>query len=169
MSILIPVYSTGVTMNEVPDHIAFYIEMGNCKRKCKGCHSPHLWNTVDNPMSIEELEFLAYDAINKGANAIVLMGGTTNDIPYPHLVRLIDKLSKIAPVCLYSGSDDYKQDMLIAITTKLTWLKTGSYQEELGGLSSKTSNQKFYRKVYIDYPNDFKLLTLIDETYRFRT
>ena len=169
MSILIPVYSTGVTMNEVPDHLAFYIEMGNCKKKCKGCHSPHLWNTVDNPMSIEELEFLAYDAINKGANAIVLMGGTTNDIPYPHLVRLIDKLSKIAPVCLYSGSDDYKQDMLIAITTQLTWLKIGSYQEELGGLSSKTSNQKFYRKVYIDYPNDVKLLTLIDETYRFRT
>ena len=169
MSILIPVYSTGVTMNEVPDHLAFYIEMGNCKKKCKGCHSPHLWNTVDNPMSIEELEFLAYDAINKGANAIVLMGGTTNDIPYPHLVRLIDKLSQIAPVCLYSGSDDYKQDMLIAITTQLTWLKTGNYQEELGGLSSKTSNQKFYRKVYIDYPNDVKLLTLIDETYRFRT
>lgn len=169
MSILIPVYSTGVTMNEVPDHLAFYIEMGNCKQKCKGCHSPHLWNTVDNPMSIEELEFLAYDAINKGANAIVLMGGTTNGIPYPHLVRLIDKLSQIAPVCLYSGSDDYKQDMLIAITTQLTWLKIGSYQEELGGLSSKTSNQKFYRKVYIDYPNDVKLLTLIDETYRFRT
>ena len=120
-------------------------------------------------MSIDELEFLAYDAINKGANAIVLMGGTTNGIPYPHLVRLIDKLSQIAPVCLYSGSDDYKQDMFIAITTQLTWLKTGSYQEELGGLSSKTSNQKFYRKVYIDYPNGFKLLTLIDETYRFRT
>jgi anaerobic ribonucleoside-triphosphate reductase activating protein len=164
MSILIPVYSTGVTMNEIPDHLAFYIEMGNCKKKCKGCHSPHLWNTVDNPMSIEELEVLAYDAIAKGANAIVLMGGTTNDIPYPHLVRLIDKLSQIAPVCLYSGSDDYEHDMLIAITTRLTWLKTGSYQETKGGLMSAETNQKFLRKenVRLNYT------VFVDETYKFK-
>ena len=164
MSILIPVYSTGVTMNEVPDHLAFYIEMGNCKKKCKGCHSPHLWNTVDNPMSIEELEVLADDAINKGANAIVLMGGTTNGIPYPHLVRLIDKLSQIAPVCLYSGSDDYEQDMLIAITTRLTWLKTGSYQETKGGLMSAETNQKFLRKENVN----LGYAIFIDETYKFK-
>ena len=164
MSILIPVYSTGVTMNEVSDHLAFYIEMGNCKQKCKGCHSPHLWNTVDNPMSIEELEVLAYDAINKGANAIVLMGGTTNGIPYPHLVRLIDKLSQIAPVCLYSGSDDYEQDMLIAITTRLTWLKTGSYQETKGGLMSAETNQKFLRKENVN----LGYAIFIDETYKFK-
>ena len=164
MSILIPVYSTGVTMNEVPDHLAFYIEMGNCKQKCKGCHSPHLWKTVDNPMSIEELEVLAYDAINKGANAIVLMGGTTNGIPYPHLVRLIDKLSQIAPVCLYSGSDDYEQDMLIAITTRLTWLKTGSYQETKGGLMSTETNQKFLRKENVN----LGYAIFIDETYKFK-
>lgn len=164
MSILIPVYSTGVTMNEVPDHLAFYIEMGNCKQKCKGCHSPHLWNIVNNPMSIEELEVLAYDAINKGANAIVLMGGTTNDIPYPHLVRLIDKLSQIAPVCLYSGSDDYEQDMLIAITTRLTWLKTGSYQETKGGLMSTETNQKFLRKENVN----LRYAIFIDETYKFK-
>lgn len=164
MSILIPVYSTGVTMNEVPDHLSFYIEMGNCKQKCKGCHSPHLWNTVNNHMSIEELEVLAYDAINKGANAIVLMGGTTNGIPYPHLVRLIDKLSQIAPVCLYSGSDDYEQDMLIAITTRLTWLKTGSYQETKGGLMSTETNQKFLRKENVN----LRYAIFIDETYKFK-
>ena len=164
MSILIPVYSRGVTMNEVPDHLAFSIETGNCKQKCKGCHSPHLWNTVDNPMSIEELEVLADDAINKGANAIVLMGGTTNGIPYPHLVRLIDKLSQIAPVCLYSGSDDYEQDMLIAITTRLTWLKTGSYQETKGGLMSAETNQKFLRKENVN----LGYAIFIDETYKFK-
>lgn len=164
MSILIPVYSTGVTMNEVPDHLAFYIEMGNCKQKCKGCHSPHLWNTVDNPMSIEELEVLAYDAVAKGANAIVLMGGTTNGISYYHLVKLINKLSQIAPVCLYSGSDDYEQDLVIAITTRLTWLKTGSYQETKGGLMSTETNQKFLRKenVRLNYT------VFVDETYKFK-
>lgn len=164
MSILIPVYSTGVTMNEVPDHLAFYIEMGNCKQKCKGCHSPHLWNTVDNPMSIEELEVLAYDAVAKGANAIVLMGGTTNGISYYHLVKLINKLSQIAPVCLYSGSDDYEQDLVIAITTRLTWLKTGSYQETKGGLMSTETNQKFLRKENVN----LRYAIFIDETYKFK-
>ncbi len=164
MSILVPVYSTGVTMNEVPDHLAFYIEFGNCKQKCKGCHSPHLWESVNNPMSIEELEILARDAVSKGANAIVLMGGTTNGIPYLHLLRVIDKLSEIAPVCLYSGSDDYERDMLIAITTGLTWLKTGSYQETKGGLMSAETNQKFLRKENVNLRHTI----FIDETYKFK-
>lgn len=164
MSILVPVYSTGVTMNEVPDHLAFYIEFGNCKQKCKGCHSPHLWESVANPMSIEELEILARDAVSKGANAIVLMGGTTNGIPYLHLLRVIDTLSQIAPVCLYSGSDDYEHDMLIAITTGLTWLKTGSYKETKGGLMSAETNQKFLRKENVN----LRYAVFIDETYKFK-
>ena len=42
MSILVPVHSVGITLNEVPDKVAFYITLGNCTQRCKGCHSPEL-------------------------------------------------------------------------------------------------------------------------------
>lgn len=163
MSILVPVVSTGITLSEVPDHISFYIEFGNCTQRCKGCHSPHLWEAVKDKTSLENLETEAREAVSNGANAIVLMGGTTNGITDCHLVTLIDRLAEIAPVCLYSGSDDYKHDMSIANATNLTWLKTGSYQADKGGLVSTNSNQKFLRKekvscnVFVDETDKFNI------------
>ena len=119
-------------------------------------------------MDLSDLKELAEDAVAKGANAIVLMGGTTNNIGMFRLINIINTLAKVAPVCLYSGSDDEARNSFIVRNSNLTWIKTGSYQANLGGLSSDTTNQKFYRKVYVDYPNGDKLLTLLDETYRFR-
>lgn len=164
MSILVPVYSTGVTMMEVPDHLAFYIEFGNCKQKCKGCHSPHLWEDVENKTTMEDLLASASDAVSKGANAIVLMGGTTNGISSTHLISLIDKLAEIAPVCLYSGSNDFERDMVLATVTKLTWIKTGSYQDDKGGLMSAETNQKFLRKENVN----LNYAIFIDESYKFK-
>lgn len=168
MSILIPVYDTGVTLTEVPDRVSFYVEFGECTQHCEGCHSPHLWNPVTPKMDLSDLKELAEDAVAKGANAIVLMGGTTNNIGMFKLINIINTLAKVAPVCLYSGSDDEARNDFITRNSNLTWVKTGSYKANLGGLSSDTTNQKFYRKVYVDYPNGDKLLTLLDETYRFR-
>ena len=145
-----PVYSTGITLNEVPNHISFYVEFGECKKHCKGCHSPHLWEKVDNPISLMDIVYLAREAVNKGANAIVLMGGTTNGIPIGKLKYLITWLNTLAPVCLYSGSDDYEKDLALLMHSDLTWIKTGSYQEGKGGLTSPTTNQKFIRKERTD-------------------
>jgi len=62
------------------------------------------------------------------------------------LKHLINELAEIAPVCLYSGSDDAESDKELALETDLTWLKTGSYKEELGGLPNSATNQRFYKK-----------------------
>lgn len=148
MSILVPVVSTGITLNEVPDHIAFYAEMGECTQHCKGCHSPHLWEPLESKMKLEDLYQLASDAIDKKANAIVLMGGTTNGVSTNVLIFIINALSEIAPVCLYSGSDDKALNEMIAYHSNLTWIKTGSFREDLGGLSSPKTNQHFYKKEY---------------------
>ena len=43
---------------------------------------------------------------------------------------------------LYSGSEDTS----ILTYTNLTLLKTGGYNEELGGLLSPTTNQKIFKK-----------------------
>lgn len=145
MSILVPVVSHGVSFNEIPDRLSFYFEIGNCHAGCKGCHSPHLHADIEKT-SLEDMVKEADAAIEQGAKAILLMGGTTNGIPDEDLIAIIDALGEIAPVCLYSGSDDIEHDMAIGTKADLTWLKTGSYKEECGGLASPSTNQKFFKK-----------------------
>ena len=71
MSILVPVVSTGITLNEVPDRMAFFIALGACTQRCKGCHSKELWEEVKEPTSLDVLLKEAEKAIDKCANAIV--------------------------------------------------------------------------------------------------
>lgn len=145
MSILVPVVSTGITLTEIPDRITYFIELGNCTAHCVGCHSPYLADTVISPPDLAGVERMAARAAEQGANAIALMGGTTNGISDDDLITILSTLSCILPVCLYSGSDDEERDKTIAREGGVAWLKTGSYQEERGGLSSPTTNQRFYK------------------------
>lgn len=172
MSILVPVHSVGITLNEVPDKVAFYITLGNCTQRCKGCHSPELWEPVPSPRTLSDVLKAAEKAIDEGANAIVLMGGTCNTLSVTELVVILNALSDIAPTCLYSGSDDMNLNTFLAENTNITWIKTGSYREELGGLTSNTTNQRFYRK---DYEQIFKKhqyvtnkMVLVDCTHLFQ-
>ena len=146
MSILIPVVDTGITLNEVPGHIAFYAEIGECTQRCPGCHSPHLWKYVHHKTSFEDLLRKILDAKEEGADAVVLMGGTTNGMAQGILKSIIQSISCILPVALYSGSDNIGEDMKILTTTDLTWLKTGSYKESKGGLRNPETNQRFFVK-----------------------
>lgn len=156
MSVLVPVVSKGITLNEVPDKIAFFIELGECTQGCHGCHSEHLRCHVEHKTPLSVLVEEADKAIDKGANAIVLMGGTTNGLSLEDLRTIIDALAEIAPVCLYSGSDDEYINSAIASMSNLTWMKTGSYQEDKGGLASPTTNQRFYRKAFAYTMNHHK-------------
>lgn len=172
MSILVPVVSTGITLNEIPDKVAFFIELGSCTQRCKGCHSKELWEEVKEPTSLDALITKAEQTIDKGANAIVLMGGTCNRLSIENLLVILQSLSEIAPTCLYSGSDDESLNRYVAEKTDITWIKTGSYKEELGGLSSPTTNQRFFRKEYeyriehCTYPTITSVL--VDCTHLFR-
>ena len=172
MSILVPVVSTGITLNEVPDRVAFFIELGSCTQRCKGCHSKELWEEVKEPTSLDVLLKEAEKAIDKGANAIVLMGGTCNGLLTEELYIILQALSEIAPTCLYSGSDDQKLNCFFAENTNITWIKTGSYKEELGGLSSPTTNQRFYRKEYEEifkkHQYSMSKMVLVDCTHLFQ-
>jgi anaerobic ribonucleoside-triphosphate reductase activating protein len=145
MSILVPLVSSGITMNEIPGRIAVYFELGNCTQGCPGCHSPHLSEQQVLAITpLEELESIAETQATKGANAIVLMGGTTNGISDDDLITICQTLGSILPLGLYSGRDDEERDKDIARRGSLHWLKTGSYLEELGGLDSPRTNQRFY-------------------------
>lgn len=167
-----PIAHTGVTLTELPGKIAVYFAFGNCQNHCDGCHSPELTYPVENPLTNAFMKGYAAEQINKGANAILLMGGTTNGIAVDDLIYLINSLDTLAPVGIYSGSNDDALHQHIADRSRLTWLKTGSYQKEKGGLDNPLTNQRFYRKeiVYqIRGPFDITPTThLIDKTHLFQ-
>lgn len=145
MSILVPIASTGITFSEIPDRTAYYFEIGSCMKCCPCCHSPHLryYMAPNTPLSVMETK--AENAAEQGADAILLMGGTTNRLHESAIIQILRRLSVILPVCLYSGSDDAERDRDLAERGNATWLKTGNYKAELGGLTSPTTNQRFYR------------------------
>ena len=142
-----PIVTMGITAAEIPNKLAVYFEVGNCIQDCPACHSEHLRGITEDFMLLDDIKRYASVHINLGANAIVIMGGTTNiGMTTTKLRTLINELENIAPVCLYSGSDDAESDKELALETDLTWLKTGSYKEELGGLLNAATNQRFYKK-----------------------
>lgn len=143
----LPVLNVSISLNEIPDKIAIAVEIGNCKQHCRGCHSP--WLSIplqhDSWMELETLMYDVHKKVKQGADAIVLMGGTANGIKPDELVEAINVLSCYAPVGLYSGLP-YSANIhnYLREHAKLTWLKTGEFIEEKGGLDKKDTNQKFF-------------------------
>lgn len=174
MSVLnIPLVGTGITWNEVPEKMAYYLELGECYQNCPNCHSPHLRCKLDKYTQLEEVLSKAGQAIDDGANAIVVMGGTTSRaLNKSELIELLQGLSHIAPTCLYSGSRDAEADKEVAIDGGCTWVKTGPYLEALGGLESTRTNQRFYKLeniARVDKEGYVQKITpvWVDETHRF--
>ena len=139
----IPVMGKGVTLTELPNEIAVFFEIGNCKQHCEGCHSPELW-TDDGAQWLTVDDLLEYISTQRGITAVVFMGGTTNyDIdPEEFLDKIVKPISKKYPVGLYHGCIDFPYSR-----EDLTWLKVGRYIECQGGLASPTTNQKMFYKL----------------------
>ena len=158
-----PVVSFGVSMQEIPDHIAFVINIGNCVQGCKGCHSADVMR-YPSCIAIGACKFVplatiiekASKAHDLGADVCCIMGGTTNvGVSRDSLTALIKELAQIFAVGLYSGSDDSIFDTYddslpndincyLAHSTPLTYIKTGAYKADLGGLDKPTTNQRYY-------------------------
>lgn len=128
-----------VVMQEVPNEISLAINISGCPYKCKGCHSQHLWNYVGRYL-IDDID----DLLNKYDNLIscvCFMGGDQNQ---DDLLYCINKAKeKNYNVCLYTGADDINS-IDERIINKLDYIKIGRYIDELGGLDSKTTNQRMY-------------------------
>lgn len=142
---MFPVYKLGVTLNELPDSIAFYIQLHSCRIRCKGCHSAFL--CVDDEQYIGINYLIEQAKINKykGCDSIIIFGDINNNISIESFGELCKNLSYILPLCVYSGADSIKESLGDISTLKyLSYIKLGHFDMELGGLSSVTTNQRLY-------------------------
>ena len=127
-----------IVFQEVPDEISLCFSITGCKVGCKGCHSTELWNEKQG-MALTNARFI--DCLNKYKGLITCVcffGGEWQ--PQALIEKLLIANNLGLKTCLYSGENHID----INISQHLTFLKTGKWTAELGGLNSTITNQKFY-------------------------
>lgn len=132
---------TKVVMQEVPDEITLAINISNCPCHCKSCHSSYLAQDIGEDLSIERLTQLGTEA--EGITCIAFMGGDA----YPKRVNRLAKWVKEEldlKVCWYSGRDTISDEINLE---NFDYIKVGRYDEFLGPLNSRTTNQRLYKVI----------------------
>ena len=131
---------TLIGFREVPDEISLCINISNCPCHCKGCHSAYLAEDVGNNLDLQVLTTLIDS--NKGITCVCIMGGDIDPSEVGDIAQDIKEYYPGLKVAWYSGRQELSEDI------NLEWfdyLKLGPYIEELGPLTSKTTNQRFYK------------------------
>lgn len=124
-------------LQEVPSEICICFTITGCKINCKGCHSPHLWSEGSGKKLTQEYFLKTLKKYQNYASCVLFMGGEWHK---KELAKNLTTAVKMGySTCLYTGLENVDYE----IRSKLTWLKTGPWIKELGGLDSSTSNQKF--------------------------
>lgn len=131
-----------ITFQEVPDETSLCFNITNCKYRCKGCHSPELREDIG-----EDLEPKVLDIIGRYRDGItcVCLLGEGND--FDALWRVLKKIRAVYPglkTCIYSGSNNGEEFIEFVSAGLIDYLKLGPYNEDKGGLSSVTTNQRMF-------------------------
>lgn len=141
-----------VVFAEVPDEVTLAINISNCPCHCKGCHSSYLAENIGTELTFNELRRLIKN--NSGISCIALMGGDSEPKRIDALASFVTNHYQLK-VAWYSGRQELSKDIELR---NFDYIKLGPYIEELGPLSSRTTNQRFYRVekgVLTDITNKF--------------
>ncbi len=149
-----------VGFSEVPEEIALCINISGCPIHCKGCHSPHLWQDIGTELKHVVLSDLI--AKNQGITCVAFMGGDADPMGIETLAKWVKDNTELK-VCWYSGRDTIGSELQPKLHYFIDYLKLGSYVEELGGLDSPTTNQRFF-----EVKQGTNGTSLKDITFKFR-
>lgn len=126
-----------VVLQEVPDNISLCFSICGCPLSCKGCHSPFL-RKKENGQTLTNQIYKNYIEKYEGfISCVLFMGGEWCQRDLIEKLKIAKKYG--LETCLYTGMDDVSED----IKKHLTWIKTGPWIQELGGLESHRTNQRF--------------------------
>lgn len=125
-------------LQEVPGEISLALSISGCPLRCKGCHSQETYKKdFGKELTEQELDRLLKK--HKHISCVLFYGGEWEiDTLTNYLIKIKNKGLKTA---LYSGFelDFFSNEFL----KHLDFIKVGSYIEELGGLGSENTNQRF--------------------------
>jgi anaerobic ribonucleoside-triphosphate reductase activating protein len=146
---------TLVSFQEIPDEISLCINISNCPNNCPGCHSAYLKDDIGTPLTYTELMRILKGI--RGITCVCFMGGDKEPWEIQRLAQFVKE--KGLKVAWYSGKQELHEDIRLA---NFDYVKLGPYVEELGPLTSPTTNQVMYK---IDHIADRPFV--VDITSRF--
>lgn len=131
-----------IVFQEVPDEVTLAINISGCPNKCKGCHSPYLMEDIGEILNKEVLVGL----LKRYASCITcvcFMGGDSEPETVEELSLFVESFTnnKIK-TAWYSGKNQFPENCSIE---NFDYVKLGPYVENLGGLDSPDTNQRFYK------------------------
>jgi len=146
------VASFEIVFQEVPGEVTLALNISGCPNRCPGCHSPHLWEDTGEPLTEELLDALV-DRYYPGITCVCFMGGDQDPDYIKRLATRVHERYEGLLTAWYSGRENPEYRL-----STFDFVKTGPYVEALGGLKSKTTNQRFYRRrgdIWIDETSSF--------------
>ena len=131
-----------IVWQEVPGEVSLAFLFSGCQLRCKGCHSADTWKVgLGQELTVEYLKgrLQRYAGL---ISCVLFMGGEW--VP-DELEKMLQTVAAAGlKTCLYTGLEREELETVSdGIIPLLTYLKTGRWVMELGGLDSPTTNQKF--------------------------
>ena len=152
---------TKIVFQEIPGEITLAINISNCPCHCKNCHSSYLAEDIGEKLTLDKIYKLIDN--NEGITCICFMGGDSSPKEIDMFARCIKDLYDIK-IAWYSGRQELSKEIDLQ---NFDVIKLGPYIEELGPLTSKTTNQRMYKVVYNHYEDGTAGYELNDITHKF--
>jgi len=131
-------YNYDIVFQEIPDEVTLAVNITHCPHRCVGCHSPHLRENIGNVLDERTLDTLL-DKYGRQITCVCFMGGDRLPKDVEALAQHLHKNTKLK-VAWYSGNTTLPHNL-----KSFDYVKIGGYKAELGGLRSRTTNQRLYR------------------------
>ena len=126
-----------IVFQEVPGEVSLAYTIAGCQLGCKGCHSSYSWNSEQGTALTDSYLQQRLQTYKGLISCVLFLGGEWQ--PQTLLPLLMMVRSAGLNTCLYTGLDDVSSEL----KQQLTYLKTGRWLSERGGLDSPHTNQIF--------------------------
>lgn len=128
-----------VVWQEVPNETTLAYLFSGCPLRCKGCHSAEAWSTkIGTAMTTTYFQkrIKQYSGL---ITCVLFLGGEWQPNNLLNLLKISNNHG--LKTCLYTGLEQHEipQELL----EHLTYLKTGRWIAERGGLENINTNQRF--------------------------